>query len=455
MALSGKGRYSKYLRPINVLFDILVITILFQYFFRFLGLNYLHFGFYQIVCWAIISYFLGFYEVYRYTPITSIMSKIIKQGVLFLLAIIAFFPFAKETVFSGRAIAEYLVVAFILITSFKFLVYFFLKRYRKSRGNNLRHTIIIGHTQQAVQLRKFFDERSDYGYHFLGFFSDKKPHEEVTGRIADIKDFVLQNNVDEIYCSLNEINNAQLKDLVVFAEMNDKTLKFIPDTKEIFSKNLRMDYYESFPVLSLRKTPLHEPVAQFSKRVFDIIFSLLVIVLLLSWLTPLLALIIKLESKGPVFFKQSRAGLNGEHFFCYKFRSMQVNLNTEQLATKNDPRVTKIGKFMRKTSIDELPQFLNVLEGEMSVVGPRPHIGSINTKYSEKIKKYMMRLYVKPGITGLAQVRGARGEISTDDDMITRIRYDVFYIENWSLLLDIKIIIQTVVNIFQGDEQAY
>ena len=453
--MSGKGRYSKYLRPINVLFDILVITVLFQYFFRFLGLNYLHFGFYQIVCWAIISYFLEFYDVYRYTPVTSIIAKIIRQGILFLLAVIAFFPFAKETVFSGWAIAEYLVVAFALISSFKLLVYFLLKRYRVSRGNNLRNVIIIGHTPQAIRLRQLFDSRADYGYHFLGFFSDKKPHEEVMGGITSVKDFVLQNNVDDIYCSLNELNNAQLKDLVEFAEVNEKTLKFIPDTKEIFSKNLRTDYYESFPVLSLRKTPLHEPVAQFSKRVFDIIFSLLVIVLLLSWLTPLLALIIKLESKGPVFFKQSRAGLNGEHFSCYKFRSMQVNFNTEQLATKNDPRVTKIGKFMRKTSIDELPQFLNVLEGEMSVVGPRPHIGSINVQYSEKIKKYMMRLYVKPGITGLAQVRGARGEISTDEDMIARIRYDVFYIENWSLLLDIKIIIQTVVNIFQGDEQAY
>lgn len=455
MILSGKGRYSKYLRPINVLFDILVITVLFQYFFRYLGLNYIHFGFYQIVCWAIISYFLGFYEVYRYTPTTAIVAKLIKQGILFLLAVIAFFPFAKETVFSGNAIAKYLAVAFVFITSFKFLVFYFLKRYRISRGNNLRNAIIIGHTPQAVRLKELFDTRIDYGYHFLGFFSDKKPHADVVGKIADIENFVLEKKVDDIYCSLNEINNTQLKELVMFAELNDKTLKFIPDTKEIFSKNLRVDYYEFFPVLSLRKTPLHEPVAQFSKRIFDIVFSLLVIVLLLSWLTPLLALIIKLESKGPVFFKQSRAGLNGEHFSCYKFRSMQVNFNTEQLATKNDPRVTKIGKFMRKTSIDELPQFLNVLEGEMSVVGPRPHIGSINVQYSEKIKKYMMRLYVKPGITGLAQVRGARGEINTDEDMVTRIRYDVFYIENWSLLLDIKIIIQTVVNIFQGDEQAY
>jgi putative colanic acid biosynthesis UDP-glucose lipid carrier transferase len=180
-----------------------------------------------------------------------------------------------------------------------------------------------------------------------------------------------------------------------------------------------------------------------------------VIVFLLSWLVPLLAILIKLESKGPVFFKQGRPGLDEQEFNCYKFRSMRMNMTTEKEASKNDPRVTKIGRFLRKTSIDELPQFLNVLLGEMSVVGPRPHLWSQNKIYGNKVKKYMIRHYVKPGITGLAQVRGYRGEIETDEDMINRIKYDVFYIENWSFLLDIKIIIQTVVNIFKGEDKAY
>jgi len=196
-------------------------------------------------------------------------------------------------------------------------------------------------------------------------------------------------------------------------------------------------------------------VAQLVKRAFDLAFSLLVIILVLSWLAPLLSLLIKLESKGPVFFKQSRPGLDEREFFCYKFRSMQINETTEQSVTRNDPRVTRIGKFIRKTSIDELPQFLNVLKGEMSIVGPRPHLWTQNNLYGATIKKYMVRLYVKPGITGLAQVRGYRGEIATDEDMINRIKYDVFYIENWSMLLDLKIIIQTVVNIFMGEDKAY
>jgi putative colanic acid biosynthesis UDP-glucose lipid carrier transferase len=175
----------------------------------------------------------------------------------------------------------------------------------------------------------------------------------------------------------------------------------------------------------------------------------------LSWLIPILAILIKLESRGPVFFKQGRPGMDENEFFCYKLRSMRINKTTEKEASKNDPRVTKMGKFMRKTSLDEMPQFLNVLLGDMSVVGPRPHLWSQNKAYSNKIKKYMVRHCVKPGITGLAQVSGYRGEIEKDRDMVHRIKFDVFYIENWSLILDLKIIFLTVINIFRGEEKAY
>ena len=252
----------------------------------------------------------------------------------------------------------------------------------------------------------------------------------------------MENKIDEIYCSLNEISNEKLKKLVEFSDENNIVIKFIPDSNTILSKNLKIDYYELFPVLTIKKTPLHEPFVEGLKRAFDLIFSILVAVFILSWLTPILAILIKLESKGPVFFKQSRPGINESEFKCYKFRSMQVNVTTEKEASKNDPRVTNIGKFIRKTSIDELPQFFNVFLGDMSVVGPRPHLWSQNLNYGKKIKKYMIRHYVKPGITGLAQVKGFRGEIETDEDMISRIKYDVFYIENWSMFLDIKIIIQ-------------
>ena len=455
MVANQKGRYSKFIRPISVSLDLLVITLLAFFFFEELNLDFFLFETYQVVCWILIAFFVGFYEVYRFTTPVEILSKILKQSIVFLLVVIAYFPFAKDSLFSGKAVALFMTSSFILIVFIKYLLFYYLKKYRIVTGSNFRNAVIIGYTEEAINLKDLFEKRNDYGYRFFGFFSDKKSNENIKGKVSEIKEFVINNKIDEIYCSLNEITNEQLKDLVEFADENNKTIKFIPDTKQIFSKNLKIDYYEMFPVLSLQRTLLHEPITKTLKRIFDIIFSLCVIVFLLSWLVPLLALLIKLESKGPVFFKQGRPGLDEEEFFCYKFRSMQMNHTTEKEASKNDPRVTKIGRFLRKTSLDELPQFFNVLLGDMSVVGPRPHLWSQNRVYGNRVKKYMVRHYVKPGITGLAQVKGFRGEIETDEDMINRIKLDVFYIENWSFILDIKIIFQTVINIFKGEEKAY
>jgi putative colanic acid biosynthesis UDP-glucose lipid carrier transferase len=455
MVASQTGRYSKYIRPISVFIDLIVIAVFNLFFFSELKLNYLYFIPYQLVVWLLIAFIIGFYEVFRFTTPVEIISKLIKQFLLFLLVTIAFFPFAKQSIFSGKAIAIFMTTSFLLIVLFKYLLFYYLKKYRIMTGSNFRNAVIIGYSVESIRLKEVFENRNDYGYRFLGFFSDKKTNPEIIGKIESIKEFVLDKKVDEIYCSLNEISNEQLRDLVDFADENGKAIKFIPDTKEIFSKNLKMEYYELFPVLSLQKTQLHEPIIKAIKRIFDVIFSLLVILLLLSWLIPILAILIKFESKGPVFFKQGRPGLDEEEFNCFKFRSMQLNGSTEKEASKNDPRVTKIGKFMRKTSIDELPQFFNVLFGEMSVVGPRPHLWSQNKAYANRIKKYMVRHYVKPGITGLAQVKGFRGEIETEEDMVNRIKLDVFYIENWSMVLDVKIIAQTLINIFNGEEKAY
>jgi len=455
MVAQQTGRYSKYIRPINILFDLFVITALSLFFFRELKLNLFYYLTYQTITWFFIAIIVKYYEVFRFTTPVEIITKLVKQFSIFLLVVIAFFPFAKTVIFSGKAIAIFLTLSFIIIVGFKYFLFFYLKKYRITTGSNFRNAVIIGFTPEAINLKEVFENRKDYGYRFFGYFSDKKQNPEILGKIDDIEKFTLENNIDEIYCSLNEISNEKLKELVEFADDNKKAIKFIPDTKEIYSKNLKIDYYELFPVLSLQKTQLHNPVIKGIKRAFDIIFSLLVVVLLLSWLIPLLSILIKLESKGPVFFKQGRPGLDEEEFFCYKFRSMQINGFTEKEASKNDPRVTKMGKFMRKTSMDELPQFFNVLLGDMSVVGPRPHLWSQNKAYASKIKKYMVRHYVKPGITGLAQVKGFRGEIETEEDMVNRIKLDVFYIENWSMIMDLKIILQTVINIFKGEDKAY
>lgn len=455
MVAQQTGRYSKYIRPISILFDLVVVTTLSLFFFRDLKLNTFYYLLYQTFTWFLIAIIVKYYEVFRFTTPVEIITKLVKQFSLFLLVVIAFFPFAKTAIFSGRAIAIFITLSFIIILSFKYFLFFYLKKYRIVTGSNFRNAVIIGYTPEAIRLKEVFENRKDYGYRFFGYFSDKKQNPEILGKIEELKKFTIENNIDEIYCSLNEISNEKLKELVEFADDNRKVIKFIPDTKEIFSKNLKVDYYELFPVLSLQKTQLHNPIIKGVKRAFDVVFSLFVILFILSWLIPVLAVLIKLESKGPVFFKQGRPGLDEEEFFCYKFRSMQVNGFTEKEASKNDPRVTKMGKLMRKTSMDELPQFFNVLLGDMSVVGPRPHLWSQNKAYASKIKKYMVRHYVKPGITGLAQVKGFRGEIETEEDMVNRIKLDVFYIENWSMIMDFKIIFQTVINIFKGEEKAY
>ena len=224
----------------------------------------------------------------------------------------------------------------------------------------------------------------------------------------------------------------------------------------MLSKKLQHDYYGIIPILTFRTIPLDDPLSLLLKRAFDIVFSLLVIVTILSWLTPLVALIIKIESKGNVFFTQLRNGYNYKSFRCFKFRSMIQNSNADLIqVTRGDVRITKFGQFLRKTSLDEMPQFFNVLLGDMSVVGPRPHMLSHTEMYAKKIDKFMVRHFVKPGITGLAQVSGFRGEVESDKDIIGRVKHDIFYIENWSFFLDIKIIFQTFFNTINGEEKAY
>jgi len=332
-------------------------------------------------------------------------------------------------------------------------IYYLLKKYRVILRGNLRRVVILGLNQKTDQLRKFFDDNPEYGYKLLNIFDLSGPN-KVT--IEDCLDYIQNNKIDEIYSSVGELSNEELTKLTDYADNNLKILKFLPDNKDIYSKRLDFTYYGYLPILSMRKIPIEEPFNKFVKRGFDILLSLIIIVGVLSWLTPLLGLIIKLESKGPIFFKQKRNGLDYQEFYCYKFRSMRPNPMAHiHQVQKNDPRVTRIGRIIRKTSIDELPQFINVLKGEMSVVGPRPHMVSHTHMYAERIDKFMVRHFVKPGITGLAQVSGYRGEVEDENHIINRVKYDIFYLENWSLFLDLKIVFQTVYNAIKGDKKAY
>ena len=446
-----QGRYSGFIKPLFGLIDLVIINASI-FLFDINLTNVYFFSLYITLLWLVISLKNHFYEIQRHTRIIQIITLLIRQTILFALILYAFIGFFKQPNISRLALGSYLATVFIVISGFKFLSFYLIKKYRTNLGGNIRNVIVIGKNEKARQLIKTFNSRLDFGYRFKAQFDTS--NEDFS--LEKCFNFIVDNRVDEIYFSVSELSNKQINQLIDFADNNLRELKFIPDNKDIFSKKLKYEYYDYVPILSFREIPLQDPINKFVKRTFDVLFSSLVIVFVLSWLTPLLAILIKLESKGPVFFKQSRNGFNYKEFDCYKFRSMMPNKDAHLYqATRGDQRVTKVGKFLRKTSIDELPQFFNVLFGDMSVVGPRPHMVSHTHMYAKRIDKFMVRHFVKPGITGLAQISGFRGEVENDKDIIGRVKYDIFYIENWSLLLDLRIMFKTFINAVKGEDKAY
>lgn len=446
------GRYSGFLRPISYGIDIFFIYFFaFEFFLE--PFPYFNYFTFVIIAWFLLALRSGFYEIYRFTHLSKIISLVGKQGVVFVLIVFSFFGFYNELTTSASEIFKYIFSVLFGITIVKLGIFYLLKKYRLYLGGNVRKVVIIGLNQKTEQLRKFFITNPVYGYKLYKTF-DLKGTDKVS--IEECMDYILKEEIDEVYSSVAEIGNRDLIKLMDFVDNNLKILKFLPDNKEIYTKKLDFTYYGVLPILSMRKIPMDEPFNKFLKRSFDIVLSLLIIVGLLSWLTPILGLLIKLESKGPVFFKQKRNGLDYQEFYCYKFRSMKPNAMAHlHQISKGDERVTRVGRVIRKTSIDELPQFINVLKGDMSVVGPRPHMVSHTHMYAERIDKFMVRHFIKPGITGLAQVSGYRGEVEDDNHIINRVKYDIFYLENWSLFLDVKIVFQTIYNALRGEDKAY
>ena len=450
-----KKRYSYLIKPLQILLDVFLINIIVYFIY---DKEYLNFYFlsYITIFWLVTSSFFGFYKVYRYSGVLRLFTLLGKQFLIFILGYFAYFGIFREGDVVGN---QFLILCsiFLSISFFKFLEFFLIKKYR-SFGNNYRTTVVVGFDDSSKNIIKLFKSKSNLGYKYLGFFSDKiYKNKEYLGNLESVFEYAIQNTVDEIYCSLTVLSNEQIKKINKFALDRDIFLKLIPNSSELYSKNQSIEYYDdSLMVLNVNKLPFDFAENFYLKRFFDILFSIFVCLFILSWLIPILWVIVKLESEGPLVFKQGREGLNGKEFTCYKFRSMRMNKQSNEIhAAKNDIRVTKVGAFLRKTSMDELPQFLNVLLGDMSVVGPRPHLETLSLEYQKDVDNYLKRHIVKPGITGLAQIGGYRGEIKKRSDIKNRVRLDIFYIENWSFFLDIKIILQTVLNIFRGEEKAY
>jgi Undecaprenyl-phosphate glucose phosphotransferase len=445
----------KYLLSFNLLGELIIIT---------LSLFFIGELFWQpdIVIFCTILWLIGTFitENYYINRLPGVLINIINLAKFFAIYYLIIFLYAKlfhEADFSNYGLIRFSILLFVFLLLWRTIVFFTVKRAFKT-SKNKQKIVIVGVSVNSIHLKEFIDTRPQYGINVLGFFSEKN-HDRVhvLGGYDSVMNFCQQNQVSEIICSMDKVSKEYLSGLIDFAENNLITIRIIPDSSGVFGRNFVTTFLEYIPLLALRKNPFDEVSNKLIKRIFDIVFSLVVIVLLLSWLFPVIAILILLDSRGPVLFAQERTGLLNQSFKCLKFRTMVVNKNAHvDQAQRNDPRITKIGAFLRKTSLDELPQFFNVLWGTMSVVGPRPHMLKHTEEYSQLVDKYMVRHLIKPGITGLSQVMGYRGETQHDLYLMKmRVRMDRFYIENWSFYLDLKVVYATVFSIFKKDERVY
>jgi putative colanic acid biosynthesis UDP-glucose lipid carrier transferase len=316
---------------------------------------------------------------------------------------------------------------------------------------------ILDMNHGGSKLAKYLGQQSSLN--FVGFLNEgisvSEQGELVMTSAARQLTAAVNSGVEEVFVSIDSSRMNDVTELIREGEKQCVRLKFVPDLTAL-ETNFRFDRMGDFTVLCARTEPLESIENRFKKRLFDILISSAVVVFILSWLYPILAIIIKLQSPGPVLFKQLRSGRDNKPFWCYKFRSMRINDESDnRQASVNDNRITPIGRFMRRTNLDEFPQFFNALFGQMSVIGPRPHMVSHTEQYSKIIDKYMVRHFLKPGISGLAQVNGYRGETKDPSLMEKRVEHDIWYMENWSLMFDLRIVFLTIINTLKGEENAY
>lgn len=415
------------------------------------------------IFWISLLLYKDSFRIIRTERIEAILYRTIRMLLIHVAIIALFIVVLDYDGISRLRMVYFYSFFFLLLVSFRI---FFMKtlKYVRSRGYNFRKVVIVGANATGERMNRILSKDLTYGYRVMGFFDDETDLDTelkapVLGRFGDIENYLNSQKIDEMYVALHISKIGVINTLTALCERYMVRIKYIPDFQQYTKSNrVEVSFYGNgnVPVLMLRKEPLEIPLHRLTKKLFDIGFSLFVIVFVFSWLFPILMLLIKLNSPGPIFFVQERSGRDNQSFPCFKFRTMYVNDTADKVqACENDARITKVGAFLRRTSLDEFPQFFNVLLGNMSVVGPRPHMLSHTEQYSELINNFLVRHYAKPGITGWAQVNGYRGETKELADMEGRVEHDIWYIENWSLLLDIKIVWNTFVKVFQGDKNAF
>ncbi len=458
------GLYNKYIKPLHALGDAasIVGSLSLAHLFSegqsspFISSRYLEFIAYTLLAWFICANLLGLYKFNRVIRIGRILTSVLKVTLLYVILLEAFLSIFGLNIVTREFLLYHYGLLATLVVCYRFVVVLILRLLRK-KGYNKRFVVIVGKGEAGQELHRFFDSHPEYGYSFMGFFDDKAVGQaDVLGSIQDIAPYLEDHHVDELYCSPFELTRHQVISIMNNADDHLIRMKFLPEPGAFPHARLKVDFNDTLPVLVFRSIPLDDAFNKGMKRAFDLAFSSFVILFFLSWLIPLLALLIKLDSRGPIFFGQERSGINYKTFRCWKLRSMYVNNEANSLlARRGDSRITRIGAFLRKTSLDELPQFFNVFMGQMSIVGPRPHMLKVNEEYAMVAEKYMVRHFIKPGITGLSQVRGYRGDTSSNYQIRGRVRLDIFYLENWTFFLDLKIVFYTVYNMLRGEDNAF
>lgn len=456
-----RRRYSKYFPLIFIVADLIVLNL------SFTVASYIKFGthlfgsgeylqlqFLLNMIWALIFFSSGLQNLNRDHRLADQVNKVLTSLVINVAAVLTLW-FVLEPAHSRQQ----MFLTFLLFSSLTILwrtCWFYFIRYYRKRGYNVRYVAMAGYEGLTERMMGFMRQNPGLGYRLVGVFDDKKVQSaRYLGNLDELDQFVLSNPVDIIFCNVNILDQQRIQHLVNLADSHLIKVKILSPFGKVETNNLSLQRYGVIPVLNVNAIPLDNWMNQFTKRAFDIVFSGIAILSLCSWLFPIISLLIWLDGSGPVFFRQRRHGKNNRPFDCFKFRTMVLSKTPDhQQATKGDSRVTRLGRLLRKTSLDELPQFINVFLGDMSVVGPRPHPIKLNEEYQPNIEKFWQRHAVKPGITGLAQAKGFRGETDLNA-MSGRVRLDRFYIKNWSLLLDLKIISLTIFAFIRGSENAY
>ncbi|WP_053406812.1 undecaprenyl-phosphate glucose phosphotransferase [Persicobacter sp. CCB-QB2] len=454
-------RFGKFLKEVKLFGDLLFLNLFyllgnmfFQYQYGDVGVEEHSYGFLLLVynfSWLFASIFLKIHDTARSIGIERVFSRLLNALIVYLLVVFGVYGLNVVSLPPNYIFVTYLFTSSgISLFHMGFIV--FLKYYR-ILGYNYKNVIVIGNGEVAEDLKSTFKLRPELGFRVLNVFSAK----EIESQFSESwLEYLIREEVQEIFCNSGALEERILEQIIDFADDNLITVKVIPDFRGFEFKGMEVQLYDHVPVIKLSPHPFDDPINQLLKRIFDVTFSLAFLLTIGIWLFPLIGLLIKLESRGPVFFKQKRGGEGNRPFEVLKFRSMKLHDDQKvKQATKGDSRITKIGAFIRKTSIDELPQFINVLMGNMSVVGPRPHAVQHNAEYRPLIEKFNQRHKVKPGITGLAQAKGLRGETETVQMMADRVKMDRFYVENWSFWFDLKIILMTVISMAGGEEKAY